>query len=264
MVDRGKELEVLKKQIPSRFDPANNPKDLRGDFKTSHDEAVNAVHVADKTLQTTLHQLGVKELADGDVDSSLSSGYRVSGSHMAGGSHRVSAEDKKRKDAEKLKRFLMLQAQLDRLYQDLEAIDKQIDQNTKALEAIDEIYELTANGDFDPERNPQHMKMLEQAGITLEEYKENAQKVLADRVDELNAENDRLTKERQERVEQIQEIEQSADPDDVEAYYKTNRALSENISTWSTQVEIQASFNVQDKNSLLEQTNEQSFFLKYG
>ena len=96
MVDRGKELEVLKEQIPSRFDPANNPKDLRGEFEASHDEAVNAVHVADKTLQTTLHQLGVKELADGDLGSSLSSGYRASGAHMAGGSHRVSAEETQR------------------------------------------------------------------------------------------------------------------------------------------------------------------------
>ena len=238
-IDRGIKLKALKEKVPSRFDPVNNPKDLRRDFEASHNDALNAVHVADKALQTTLHQLGVKELADGDISSSLSSGYRASGAHMAGGSHRVSSENKKRKDTESLRRLLMLQAQLDRLYQDLDAIDKQIDQNTKALEAINEIYELAANDAFDPESNSGHMELLKQAGITLEEYQENEHKVLADRVDELNAENDRLTKERNERIAEIREIEDTADPDDVQAYFAKKELRNSNIDAWHKHVEIQ-------------------------
>jgi len=250
-IERDAELAALKEKIPQQFDPENNPQNLRAEFEASHDGAVNAVHVADKALNTHLHQLGVNELADGDMDSSLSSGYRALGSHMAGGASGKSEQRKKEKDAANLRRFLILQAQLDRLYEDIAAIDRQLDKNNQALESINEIYELTAAGTFDPEQNSEHTKLLEHAGITLDEHKENSQNALANRFDELNVENDRLTRERQERVNEIRDFERS-DPEAAQAYYEKKGLRGQNVEARLEQIDLQQHESVNNVEELTE------------
>jgi len=247
VIERGAALEELKAKIPAQFKPLNDSKSLRAEFDASNEEALNAVHISNKVLEKKLQQMGEAELTNGDTDSALASGYHMLAAQAAKAKNGDTQQRKKKQDQELFNSILRLQAQLDRLYEEIEAIDKQIQVNNKVMEAIEEIQVLAAANEFDPENNFEHKKMLEYSGVTLEEYKLNAHSALAERIEELNAENERLALERENRVEQIQDIEQSAD---AESYYSTNQALKQNIEARLSQLEIQSNYDVQDKSEL--------------
>ena len=253
-IERGEKLQTLKNQIPAQYSPADNGKDVRGEFEAAHHAALNVPHVAEKALNMTLFHMGLQELVEGDFDGSLQNGYRALGAHIVAANYSETHQRKKRKAWEDLQRFLMLQERLDRLYEDLAAIDRQLAKNSETLETIDKIYALSAAGAFDPTRNLAHKDMLAKAGIDLEAYKRHAQAALAERVDELNRQNDRLGRERQERVEQIRNLENSSDPADVQRYYMKHEALAGNLDAWSEQIELQQSDDAKGKSEIADLT----------
>ena len=225
------------------------------DADETEGDPVKAVHEREKEQIQRDLDIVRKDNTDGNDDKTLNTGRQ--NPVVSGGSENPNARRNRKKQRDEVSRqLLLLQQQLDPLYADIAKIDAKLADNNEALDTINDIRALEASGEFDPENNPEHAAMLEKAGITLEDYKRDAQAALDERTRQLNEDNRRLQQDRQDRVEKIREIEKTSDPDDVEAYYETNQHLASNILDRAENRAIQGNNDGIEDTSDLEQFKE--------
>lgn len=184
------EAELLRKNVPEAFRVSDrsalNDTFLPVANADAFDEEISAVHREEAEF--------IRRTFEQQRAGASNTGARELGS-VADQHGQTTERDGEKRERERLHRLM-------RLLDTLRDINDQIAANNQALEAIERIRELRAQGKFDPQKD-EHRRLLDTAGISVSEYERDGETALDRRQRELNDENRRLQERRRDTTDEL-------------------------------------------------------------